>query len=56
MGMSNLVSTSVRDNMRRQTEGRTQTKEKADRATVEQVVFAPEYDVHSICLNCSLYR
>jgi RIO kinase 1 len=37
VGMSNSVTTSVRDNMRRQAEGTTQTKEKADRATVEQV-------------------
>lgn len=35
--MSNSVSTSMRDNMRKQAEGRTHTKEKADRATVEQV-------------------
>lgn len=37
VGMSNSVSTSMRDNMRKQAEGRTHTKEKADRATVEQV-------------------
>ncbi|CAK9237367.1 unnamed protein product [Sphagnum troendelagicum] len=38
VGMSNSVTTSVRDNMRRQAEGTTQTKEKADRATVEQAL------------------
>lgn len=37
MGMSNSVSTSVKDSMRRQAEGRIHVKGKEDRATVEQV-------------------
>lgn len=39
VGMSNTVTTAIRDSVREMAIGRTKNTEKADRATVEQVVF-----------------
>lgn len=43
VGMSNTVTTAIRDSVREMAIGRTKNTEKADRATVEQVVFCIHY-------------
>ena len=39
VGMSNSVSTAIRESVREMAIGRTKTTDKADRATVEQVML-----------------
>lgn len=50
--MSNSVTTAIRGSVRDMAIGKTKTSEKADRATVEQVM----HDSHSNAQVFSLYR
>lgn len=46
VGMSNSVTTAIRESVRDMAIGKTKTTEKADRATVEQVKIILLYQLH----------